>query len=308
MRATPTIATFVAVVLMSACSESGNVTEPADDPLDSALADTVQPQLAGSVIAQLSSPTGSSLSFMELTAGNVGGVLVVEEGAEGTLVTDRVFDAAGRHLSAAELYVSLADPDAGVRIPARLLELSKVAAPSQPAGWALAALRNELPSAQLSSASAAAAVVACNNASFTGSIGGGFLARTKKRLDTGPALHPNLWPHYSFYAGPWPNPYPFYRYRAAGWAVNTPLWRGKVCGKAPYRPPVAPIYQGYTYLNFMYRYGGQWWIAGGASFLPENGTKVVGWYYDGGIGRIDWDIAISDAYYGDQFDLLMTYN
>lgn len=46
----------------------------------------------------------------------------------------------------------------------------------------------------------------------------------------------------------------------------------------------------------------------GVSFHEDDGRKVVTWYYDGGLGPIDWDIGIWDAYSGDEFDLLMTFN
>ena len=315
MRSTPIIAALALAVVVGACHDSDGIIDPAEnsaaDPQESPT--EFEPQAGGSVVGELETPTGSRLVFIELTAGNAGSVLIVEEGDEGTLVADRIFDAAGEVLSASELYASLIDPaDHEAKIPQRLLDLSRTSVMTRPTGWALDLLQKQPDPTLFSSASASSsATIACNNASFTGSIGGGFLARTRKRLDTGPKLHPNLWPSSWIEVGPWPGTgYHIYRYRAAGWATNTPLWSAKVCGKAGPRPPLSSFRNDYTYLTFQYRYGGKWWTAGpyAPAFLEGYDAKVVTWYYDGGIGRIDWDIAIWYAADTDQFDLLMTFN
>jgi hypothetical protein len=274
-----------------------------------------RPPGGGLVVANLETPTGSRFQFIELTAANSSGVLIVEEGDEGTLVADRIFDAAGRDLSAAELYASLIDPaDPEARVPQRLLDLSGPAGTSGKVGWALDLIRQEAGLTAFSTALASSsATIACDNASFTASIGYGFLAYTKKRLDTGPKIHPSIWPSYTEEIGPWTDSsYTLYWYRTVGWATKARLWRGKVCGKAGGRPAPTSFYQQNTWLRFLYRYGGQWWNAGGPNyalpFFEDEGAKVVAWYYDGGIGPIDWEIEIFDAASADQFDVLMTFN
>lgn len=313
MRRADIINALALALLVGACDDTDGLTEVTetsatasrDVPFD------IDANVGGSLIAELETPTGSRLQFIELTAGKPGGILIVEEGDEGTLVADRIFETAGGVVNAAELYSSLIDPaDPDARVPQRILELSKAPATPRPMGWALNLVKQVHDSPLLSTASlASSATIACNNANFTGSIGGGFLARTKKRLDTGPKLHPSLWPSYTDNNGPWPSTaYTLYYYRTVGWATNTPLWKGKVCGNAGRRPaPTRPSDQ-FTYVLFLYRYGGKWWEGGFRPFYEDEGTKVATWYYDGGLGRIDWDITIVDAALSDEFDVLMTFN
>jgi hypothetical protein len=246
------------------------------------------------ILTSLETPTGSTIQFIEVRDVDRTGVLMVEEGNDGTLVMDRIISAAGGELSAADLYASLLEPSlTDAAIPARLRELVAPSPDLRPVGWARDLIANNTVIAL-----AAGSEVACNNANFTSSISGGFLPKLFKRLDTGPQYHPGIWPTYDF-DGSW-----HYWYQVA--ADNTPLWRGKVCGKAGFHPSTSGGLPSVPVLQFLYRAGQSWAQAGERRTFGSN-NRVWAWMYDGGLGAIDWRIMIYDAYLFDEFDVMMSW-
>jgi hypothetical protein len=290
---------LLAILLLgSAACETNSVTDVLPPPT------TTRDQIADSlflhsgsdstdILLSLRSPTGSILRFIELKDGARAGVLVLEEGDPGTLALDRIVDAAGGTLNAADLYTSLVEPDrADAAIPARLRALVQPSTSARPAGWAREFLATTPP------VTLAANQVACDNSNFTSSIGGGFLANVFKRLDTGPSHHPALWVPYDFDG--------FTHYWYQTWAYDTPRWRGKVCGRPGFHPQVDHGLTTVPALQFLYRAGASWKLAGKIRALGP-GTRVFTWMYDGGLGAIDWRIMIYDAYLFDGFDIMMTW-
>ena len=114
MRQTRIIPALTLALVVGACDEPDSVTgvpeNPATGPHGASF--DLEPKDGGSIVAELETPTGSRLQFIELTAGKSGGVLIVEEGDEGTLVTERIFETAGGGLKASPPYASPIDPAA----------------------------------------------------------------------------------------------------------------------------------------------------------------------------------------------------
>jgi hypothetical protein len=293
-------APLVALLVPIAACRPDAATDIIDDTSDereAIVARSAAPQ-GGTVIASLTTPTGSAMRFIEIRDGGRAGVLVVEEGDDGTLVMDRIADAVSVPLGASDLYASLINPSAaGPDVGARLAELSPSRVSDRTPGWA-----RDLAGVRSPTGLAAGNRIACDNSNFKSSIPGGFLASTFKRLDTGPSYDPGLWIPYN-----WSGTI-HYWYQA--FVNDAPRWAGKACGKAGFHPDVR-YFNGWRpsipALQFLYRAGGGWSQAG-ALHAFEGGTKVFTWVYDGGLGAIDWKIHIYDAYVFDQFDVMMTWN
>jgi hypothetical protein len=249
-------------------------------------------------ISVLRTPTGSAIRFIEVRHDDRAGVLLVEEGEAGSLVMDRLIEAAGGHVGASDLYASLVRPDLyDPAVAARLRKLTGTAAADRPSGWA-----RDLVAGATATALASSAEVACNDANFRESIPGGFRSNVFRRLDTGPAYHPTLWTAYDW------SGVTHYWYQAS--ANDTPRWRGKVCGRAGFHPDVR-YFNGWRpsipYAKFVYR-SGQSWAQAGGTYAFGSGLRVVAWIYDGDLGPIDWKLQIFDAYIHDEFDVMMSWS
>lgn len=274
-----------------------DIVDDTGDARDGIVAHAAAPE-RGTVITSLTTPTGSAMRFIEIRDGGRVGVLVVEEGAAGSLVMDRIVDAASGPFGASDLYASLMhSSEAEADGLARLQDLSPSHGADRRPGWA-----RDLAGVRSLTFLATGSQIACDNASFKSSIPGGFLATTFKRLDTGPSYHPGLWIPYDWSGKT------HYWYQAV--ANDAPRWAGKVCGKAGNHPDVR-YSNGWRpsipALKFLYRAGAGWVQAGGLHAF-DGGLKVYTWMYDGALGAIDWKIQIYDAYLFDQFDVMMTWN
>jgi hypothetical protein len=233
------------------------------------------------------------MRFIELSDGDRSGVLVLEEGEPGSLALDRIVDHAGGELNAADLYASLVEPgQADAALAARLRDLAGAITDARPAGWA----RELLATAPVTLT--ASNQIACDNGNFKSQIAGGFLANLFKRFDTGPGFHPALWSPYDF------DGFTHFWYQA--WAYDTPRWSGKVCGRPGFHPEADHGYTTSPALEFLYRSGSSWKLAGKIHAFGA-GIHVYSWMYDGGLGAIDWRIMIYDAYLFDEFDIMMTW-
>ena len=302
MRQRMLIPTFAAALtlVVGACEDAddvaGVVEDVAIEPDDPAHHFDIQADTSRRVIlAEIESPTGSVLQFLEVGMGDEAGVLVLEQGAEGTHVLSRLLDLAGEDADPAHLYAALLDPrKPDAAIPARLLDLGTPGASPPPMGWAFEGIQGPITTA-------AASTVACSNSSFTASTPGGFLPTVFQRLDTGPSFHPGLWVKYTYDLG-------IQRFRYIAQVFDKIAWRGKVCGEAGYHPNVcvpAGCFPDFPRVFYQYRTGGSFTTAGWAPV--GNSDSVSAWFYNGGLGAIDWRIMIDQAYDFDEFDVLMTW-
>lgn len=304
----PTLAATLSV-LVGACEDADDVAGAAEDvavePDDPSHHFDVEPDTSQPVIlAEIESPTGSMFQFVEVRVGDKAGMLVLEQGEEGTLVMDRILELAGEDVHPSDLYAALLDPtNAEAEIPATLLDLSIPSVSPRPIGWAFEGLKGAPIATAASQGAASQSHAACNDSQFTASIPGGFLPTVFKRLNTGPSFHPSRWPKYYYDLG-------IQRYRYIAQAINHIAWRGTVCGKAGYHPGVCTPGWGcapdFPRVFYQHRNGGSWttdlWVPVG------NVTKVYGaWIYNGELGPIDWRIMIDQAYNFDEFDVMMTW-
>lgn len=284
---------------LGACAPDQLVDATADgDPGPNERPSLLDAENAARVLDAFETPGGGRIEFVEVHTGDAGGVLVVEQSGAGGLTLDRLSRAAGGPLNATDVYHSLMHPsDDDGTVLSRIVELAGPVGLERPRGWGIDVLHERAPVIL-----AASRQVACDNEDFTSSVPGGFLPQVKKRLDTGPDLHPDIWPPYDWSGKT------HYWYQAA-WANDTWGWRGKVCGKAGYHPDVRYFngwYPSVPAVKFMYRRSSAWAQAGSVVGIGSS-LQVVAWIYNGELGGIDWKIMIYDAYLFDEFDVLMTW-
>jgi hypothetical protein len=257
------------------------------------------------VIAAVETPTGSTMRFLQLGKDGEHGVLVVESGAPGTMVMDRLLDEEGADLGPSDLFNALTEQ--GTPVPSQLRVGTREAKASVRQGWA----RARIP--QVSSASGD---FACDNDSFASTTPGGIFPNVFTRLDTNSEENPGRWfDDQVCNGGICTGGRKQYQARLNGLTQ----WRGKVCGH-PYDRVNEPThtvcyYPGPTCLMekpnvwFQYNTPGSSTVnyAGGAQFTVSQ-TEEHAWAWYGNPGTtLDWRINIHQAMPWDQFDVLMSW-
>jgi hypothetical protein len=260
------------------------------------------------VLATVTTPTGSTLRFLQIRAEGADGVLVLEGGDDGALVLDRLLDHAGVELGAREIFAAVTGP--GTEIPEALPSKGAEEAASLPRGWAIDLIE---PVTTMSGSE-----FACNNDSFTSSTPGGLLADVFTRLDTNDEQNPSLWDSDCYAPGDGHCYGDSNEYNALWYGMNK--WRGKACGY-PYNrvnetthtfcsPSGGGCFTVLPEVWFLYKSSSETWqqahLADSAAF-SLNTTQAYAWYYNGASGAsLDWKLRIRYAKAWDEFDILMS--
>jgi len=252
----------------------------------------VQPALSlADAGGMLSTPHGEKVHFVD-PQGN-GDILVIEESDVGGSALARVESGLGREASPSEIFWALSAP--GSEIPKNM----KDGQSSEKAqGWARERSKRDGLTEMVN--------VACDNASFTGSIAGGFLSGAPfTRLDKKPATY-NAFVGTIYVPDMPPLLKPTYSYTAN--FVGAKKWRGKVCARQVAGSPGFPYNLTVSFEKSTTAHLG--WEPMTSSdgqesswYIPDGATKVYTWAWNTN-SESNYRILIGGAEANDEFDIM----